>query len=59
MIPTLLRAAVSAYLALEGYSLLTAPPSLVRDALSRVREDMPPEEAISMMEWGGAGSITL
>ncbi len=37
MIPKLLLAAVSAYLALEGYSLLTAPPSLVREALVRVR----------------------
>ncbi len=38
MIPKLLLAAVSAYLALEGYSLLTAPPSLIREALVRVRK---------------------
>ena len=37
MIPKLLLAAVSAYLALEGYSLLTAPPSLVREALVLIR----------------------
>lgn len=37
MIPKLLVAAVSAYLALEGYSILTAPPSLLQEALVRVR----------------------
>jgi hypothetical protein len=36
MIPRLLLAAVAAYLAIEGYSLLTAPPTLVREALSKV-----------------------
>jgi len=36
MIPKLLLAAVSAYLALEGYSLMTAPQALVREALVRV-----------------------
>jgi len=36
MIPRLLLAAVAAYLALEGYSLLTAPPSLIKVALAKV-----------------------
>jgi len=36
MIPKLLLAAVSAYLALEGFSVLTAPTSLVKEALARI-----------------------
>jgi len=36
MIPRLLLAAVAAYLALEGHSLLTAPPGLIRTALAKV-----------------------
>jgi hypothetical protein len=35
MIPRLLLAAVAAYLALEGYSLLTAPPGLIREAVAK------------------------
>jgi hypothetical protein len=37
MIPRLLLAAVTAYLAIEGYSLLTAPPTLLREALAKAQ----------------------
>lgn len=36
MMTKFLLAAVSLYLASEGYSLLTAPPSLVREAIAKV-----------------------
>jgi hypothetical protein len=36
MIPRLFLAAVAAYLAVEGYSVLTAPPGLIREALAKV-----------------------
>ena len=36
MIPKLLLATVSAYLALEGFSVLTAPTSLIKEALARI-----------------------
>ena len=39
MIPKLLLAAVSAYLALEGFSVLTAPKSLIKEALQRIPVD--------------------
>ncbi len=37
MIPRLLLAAVTACLAMEGYSVLTAPPGLVREVVAKVR----------------------
>jgi len=37
IVPKSLVAAVSAFLALEGYSLLTAPGPLVREAVERAR----------------------
>ncbi len=40
-IPKFLIAAVASFLALEGFSLLTAPPSLVREALARVQAREP------------------
>ncbi|WP_161539613.1 hypothetical protein [Paramagnetospirillum kuznetsovii] len=36
MIPRLMLAAVAAYLAVEGYSVLTAPPGLIREALEKL-----------------------
>ncbi len=41
MIPRLFLTAVAAYLAVEGYSVLTAPPSLIRQALAKVLEHEP------------------
>ncbi|CAA7613807.1 hypothetical protein [Magnetospirillum sp. SS-4] len=35
MIPRMLLAAVAAYLAVEGYSVLTAPPGLIREAVAK------------------------
>lgn len=37
MIPKMLLAAVTAMLALEGFSLLTAPSAVLKEALVRVR----------------------
>ncbi len=39
MIPRLKLAAVAAYLAVEGYSVLTAPSGLIRQALEKVQAD--------------------
>lgn len=36
MIPRMLLAAVAACLAVEGYSLMTAPPSLIRAVVARL-----------------------
>ena len=36
MIPRLLLAAVTACLAVEGYSVLTAPPSLIKALVAKV-----------------------
>ncbi|WP_156612711.1 hypothetical protein [Paramagnetospirillum marisnigri] len=38
MIPRLLLSLVATYLALEGYSILTAPPDLVRQAIAKAQE---------------------
>lgn len=47
MIPRFLISAVAAYLAVEGYSVLTAPPGLIRQALAKVLEA---ERALSIPE---------
>lgn len=48
MIPRLLIAAVAAYLAVEGYSILTAPPGLIRQALDKVRAAEPDPATIDV-----------
>lgn len=45
MLSKIVLASVSLYLAAEGYSLMTAPTSLLRQALAKVERTQPPPSA--------------